>query len=237
MLNTLLICELGLKNQHLISRSLALGLLQNVSALKQLDEQLTILFNKSQNSIHLSEEEQRAIGITYYIWRTRSDGKVRPSHAANNNHVFAWDNPPATGHPGTEYGCRCWAEPIRETDRLPNDPPIEPIYPELLIISLLPIGRLRNAWQLWVHSRRDVEWNLGKFKSAQRWANQLKDHDWSPEQIEETLKYGKKFRAPNKINPGNKATRYEYNGRFIVRDEKTKDILQISDRNFKPNEP
>ena len=48
---------------------------------------------------------------TYYIWRTQSDGKVRASHAANNGKIFAWDDPPPTGHPGEDYGCRCTAEP------------------------------------------------------------------------------------------------------------------------------
>ena len=33
---------------------------------------------------------------THYIWRTRGDDKVRPSHAANNGRVFAWDDPPTT---------------------------------------------------------------------------------------------------------------------------------------------
>ncbi|MBB4303502.1 hypothetical protein GGD81_002545 [Rhodobium orientis] len=48
---------------------------------------------------------------THYVWRTRGDRKVRPSHAKNNGKIFAWDDPPSTGHPGEEYGCRCWAEP------------------------------------------------------------------------------------------------------------------------------
>jgi len=48
---------------------------------------------------------------THYVWRTRGDGKVRASHAANNGRVFAWDNPPPTGHPGEDFGCRCSAEP------------------------------------------------------------------------------------------------------------------------------
>ncbi|MEM7399604.1 MAG: phage minor head protein [Pseudomonadota bacterium] len=48
---------------------------------------------------------------THYIWRTRGDGKVRSSHAANDGRIFAWDDPPPTGHPGEDYGCRCWAEP------------------------------------------------------------------------------------------------------------------------------
>ncbi|NDG04418.1 MAG: hypothetical protein EB121_03600 [Alphaproteobacteria bacterium] len=50
---------------------------------------------------------------THYVWRTRGDDKVRASHAANNGKIFMWNNPPATGHPGTEHGCRCWAEPFK----------------------------------------------------------------------------------------------------------------------------
>lgn len=48
---------------------------------------------------------------THYVWRTSGDNKVRSSHAANNGKIFAWDNPPETGHPGEDYGCRCTAEP------------------------------------------------------------------------------------------------------------------------------
>lgn len=48
---------------------------------------------------------------TQYIWRTTGDDKVRSSHAANNGKIFSWNNPPETGHPGEDYGCRCWAEP------------------------------------------------------------------------------------------------------------------------------
>lgn len=48
---------------------------------------------------------------THYIWRTRSDGKVRAAHAANNGRIFSWDNPPPMGHPGEDFNCRCTAEP------------------------------------------------------------------------------------------------------------------------------
>lgn len=50
----------------------------------------------------------------YYVWRTRNDRKVRPEHAANDGRVFSWDDPPDTGHPGEDYGCRCRAEPYVE---------------------------------------------------------------------------------------------------------------------------
>lgn len=48
---------------------------------------------------------------THYIWRTSGDNKVRSTHAANNGKIFAWSNPPETGHPGEDYNCRCKAEP------------------------------------------------------------------------------------------------------------------------------
>ncbi len=56
---------------------------------------------------------KQARPTTHYIWRTRGDEKVRPSHAANNGKVFSWDSPPPTGHPGDDYGCRCTAEPYQ----------------------------------------------------------------------------------------------------------------------------
>ena len=44
-------------------------------------------------------------GITRYRWVTQGDERVRPSHEENDGKVFSWDNPPATGHPGTEINC------------------------------------------------------------------------------------------------------------------------------------
>lgn len=64
-----------------------------------------------QESLH-----HKMLGIsTHYIWHTQEDAKVRPSHSANDERIFAWENPPATGHPGEDYGCRCWAEPIGDS--------------------------------------------------------------------------------------------------------------------------
>jgi hypothetical protein len=48
---------------------------------------------------------------THYVWRTQGDARVRASHRANDGKIFAWDDPPPTGHPGEDYGCRCRAEP------------------------------------------------------------------------------------------------------------------------------
>lgn len=44
-----------------------------------------------------------------YVWRTEQDEKVRLTHRANDGHLFRWDDPPVTGHPGDDYNCRCTA--------------------------------------------------------------------------------------------------------------------------------
>ena len=62
--------------------------------------------------IRLSFKNERP--TARYVWRTRGDGKVRVTHAENDGHVFSGDNPPATGHPGEDYNCRCEAVPYRQ---------------------------------------------------------------------------------------------------------------------------
>lgn len=77
------------------------------------------------------------------------------------------------------------------------------------------------VWRAWIFAK-NTEWTLGKFKSDTRWGNQMRNRDWMPEQISETIAKGTRHPAPNKVNPGNRAVRYEYQDRYIVRDEKTK---------------
>ena len=74
---------------------------------------------------------------THYIWRTRGDNKVRAAHAANNGRIFSWDNPPITGHPGEDYGCRCWAQPYR---------PAAPEYLDQTVTSNAKDGPTRWEW-------------------------------------------------------------------------------------------
>ena len=38
--------------------------------------------------------------------------KIDSRHAARDGQTFAWNTPPQGGHPGEDYGCRCWAEPV-----------------------------------------------------------------------------------------------------------------------------
>jgi len=78
----------------------------------------------------LTQERQGQVGIETYIWRTVGDERVRESHDVMNGMLCMWND--ATiysdddgetwqarssiggyeGHPGTDYQCRCYAEPI-----------------------------------------------------------------------------------------------------------------------------
>ena len=60
----------------------------------------------------INQLRQEDLGIEQYIWRSQDDAKVRDSHAAYDDRVFRWDNPPKGGHPGEAHNCRCFAEPI-----------------------------------------------------------------------------------------------------------------------------
>lgn len=63
----------------------------------------------------LSRLRQASIGIGEYTWRTSNDERVRESHAEKEGQRFRWDDPPAdTGHPGEDFQCRCYAEPVLE---------------------------------------------------------------------------------------------------------------------------
>jgi SPP1 gp7 family putative phage head morphogenesis protein len=60
--------------------------------------------------IHISYKNDEQENHGKYIWRTQGDDKVRLSHAENDGKVFSYDDPPETGNPGEDFGCRCWAE-------------------------------------------------------------------------------------------------------------------------------
>jgi SPP1 gp7 family putative phage head morphogenesis protein len=62
-----------------------------------------------------TQERQTDIGVDSYVWRTVGDERVRETHADVDGETFSWDNPPDEtdgNHPGEDYQCRCWAEPV-----------------------------------------------------------------------------------------------------------------------------
>ena len=69
----------------------------------------------------LTKVRQTALGVKQYVWRTSLDERVRASHRVKEGVVYSWDKPPAdTGHPGEDYQCRCYAEPVLE-DLIPEE--------------------------------------------------------------------------------------------------------------------
>ena len=63
----------------------------------------------------LTQSRQKDAGVDKYIWRTVGDERVRDSHMEVDGQTFSWDQPPTEtdgNHPGEDYQCRCWAEPI-----------------------------------------------------------------------------------------------------------------------------
>lgn len=80
----------------------------------------------------LNSIRQKEAGIEEYIWRNQGDRRVvgNPSglypkgspqhenHWQREGKVFKWDKPPSDGHPGQAIGCRCFAEPVINFDKI-----------------------------------------------------------------------------------------------------------------------
>jgi SPP1 gp7 family putative phage head morphogenesis protein len=81
----------------------------------------------------INKDQQKAAGITHYVWRTSEDGSVRQSHDDLNGQTFSWDDPPEVSddgrreHPGGDYQCRCTPEPV--IDELSDLDSAEPDWP------------------------------------------------------------------------------------------------------------
>ncbi len=74
----------------------------------------------------LNRERQKAIGVTEYIWRARGgpvgDGRNRREHLALHGTRQRLDQPPVVdsagnrAQPGEQVNCRCWSEPVLDSD-------------------------------------------------------------------------------------------------------------------------
>lgn len=62
-----------------------------------------------------------------YFWKHQNDTRVRPTHEMLGGKCFLFSDPPTTidkygnrhrGNPGTDFGCRCWAEPAPEKEKV-----------------------------------------------------------------------------------------------------------------------
>ena len=65
----------------------------------------------------VNKARQESLGVTKFIWRTMNDERVRDSHAELDGKEFSWDDLPTNDdgeeiYPGSDYQCRCTAEPV-----------------------------------------------------------------------------------------------------------------------------
>lgn len=64
--------------------------------------------------------QAEGLHVDRYVWRSRDDSRVRAIHAAYDDHIFFWSNPPEGGHPGQDWNCRCTAAPIIDLNAIPE---------------------------------------------------------------------------------------------------------------------
>lgn len=74
----------------------------------------------------INQARAMSVGSNQYRWHNSGDAAVRHSHKFLKGKrlqgmIFSWDDPPTlddgmTGHPGTFPNCRCFAEPVFDTE-------------------------------------------------------------------------------------------------------------------------
>jgi len=76
----------------------------------------------------LTSKRQQAVGFEYFRWVTSKDERVRDRHrdiaekvTAYGRGIYRWDNPPLSDKgepiiPGSDYQCRCIAEPVDDEE-------------------------------------------------------------------------------------------------------------------------
>lgn len=185
----------------------------------------------------------RQAGHTHYMWLSMDDDRVRSSHSANDGQIFSFDNPPPTGHPGEDYNCRCQAAPVQLAAL--NLPPAliaaaiaatkatikrsqQKIKDAAAKVRKNPVVRGEKAPK---GGRKDTDWSFDKNKSPKKWENQKRERDWTDEEITKAIKHGDAYRTEN-YRTNKPATLYEYNGKYVVRDDTTKEIIQIGCKGF-----
>lgn len=80
----------------------------------------------------IDEAQQRDIGIDEFIWRTSQDERVvgnpggkypkgtrmHGDHYHRNGKKYRWDKPPGGELPGKPIGCRCYAQPMLDVNKI-----------------------------------------------------------------------------------------------------------------------
>jgi RHS repeat-associated protein len=91
------------------------------------------------------------------------------------------------------------------------------------VASIIPVVRLAR-----------LGWTMGSNHSPTQWTNRMASRGWNERQIGEALRYGQQYPAPNRINPGNGATRFVHpgTGQSLIRDNTTGEIFHLGGPGF-----
>ena len=81
----------------------------------------------SKASTAITRVRSESAGLTWYVWCTSDDSRVRDSHAKMDGVIVSWKEPPSPEelvrepsyghyHAGEIFNCRCYAAPLVSTD-------------------------------------------------------------------------------------------------------------------------
>lgn len=133
--------------------------------------------------------QAEALQIDQYIWRSQDDARVRAAHAAYDDQVFWWSDPPEGGHPGQAWNCRCTAEPIIDLENIPEGAVcdiltgerLSTVFPDAEVAKLTAIAR-----------EIDLQVVTGQLNSPERLAHffgQVRQEVGPAVRMEENLNY------------------------------------------------
>lgn len=130
------------------------------------------------------------------------------------------------------------ANPYHEPSGATEPPPIEEVLAAGATAIAIVFGR--GAVGRWASAQRArrTAWVLGKHKSPTQWKNRMDKRGWTDKEITRTIRTGRRDKAPNYVNKQNRAVRYTdpKTGKFVVRDEVTKEILQVGGHGYHPKQ-
>lgn len=139
------------------------GLFSAIKAFqKALGITMTGTLNPDDQTIETLNAELEKPKTGYYIWHTVGDSHVRGAHKALEGTIHSWETSPT---PGEDFGCRCWAEAVQTNIPPIYDPPIEPVYPEMILIPLLRTGKLAKGALSLMKSLLDKNPKLNKMQA------------------------------------------------------------------------
>ncbi len=133
--------EAGLRAQHIAFEAALAGnrAVPDEETVRQLEEQMgfsahaavsrAMLIARTEtarSNAYINQSRAQAVGSRQYRWHNSGDSAVRHSHKFYKGRrlqgmIFSWDSPPTlddgmTGHPGTFPNCRCFAEPVFDSE-------------------------------------------------------------------------------------------------------------------------